>query len=57
MLFEFDEYSTYSLQELGLSETKQSEFTRRDLMFCRHHYYAVSASLSSFSSYQGLRSR
>ena len=56
MLFEFDEYSTYSLQELGLSETKQSEFTRRDLMFCRHHYYAVSASLSSFSSYQGLRS-
>ena len=56
MLFEFDEYSTYSLQELGLSETKQSEFTRQDLMFCRHHYYAVSASLSSFSSYQGFRS-
>ena len=56
MLFEFDEYSTYSLQELGLSETKQSEFTRQDLMFCRHHYYVVSASLSSFSAYRGFRS-
>ena len=56
MLFEFDEYSTYSLQELELSEDEPCKFMRQDLMFCRHHYYAVSASLSSFSSYQGFRS-
>ena len=55
MLFEFDEYSTYSLQELGFSETTQSEFTRHGLMFCRHHYYVVSALLSN-SSYQGFQS-
>ena len=56
MLFEFDKYSTYSLQELGLDETAESEFTRQDLMFCRHHYYVISPSLSSFPLYQGFRS-
>ena len=55
MLFEFNEYSTYSLQELGFSKTTQSEFTRHGLMFCRHHYYVVSALLSN-SSYQGFQS-
>lgn len=56
MLFEFDEYSTYSLQELGLSENAESEFTRHDSMFWRHHYYVISTSLSSFPAYQGFRS-
>ena len=55
-LFEFDEYSTYSLQELGLSEDEPCKFMRQDLIFCRHHYYVVSLSLSSFPSYQGFRS-
>ena len=56
MLFEFDEYSTYSLQKLGLIENTESEFTRHDSMFCRHHYYVISTSLSSFPAYQGFRS-
>ena len=56
MLFEFDEYSTYSLQELGLSEDEPCKFTRQDLMFCRHHYYVIPPSLSSFPLYQGFRS-
>ena len=33
MLFEFNEYSEYSLQELGLSEVKPREFKRDDLMY------------------------
>lgn len=37
MLFEFNEYSEYSLEELGLNENKR-EFKRRDLMFWRHDY-------------------
>ena len=55
-LFVFDEYSTYSLQELGLSEDAPCKFMRQDLIFCRHHYYVVSPSLSSFPSYRGFRS-
>ncbi len=55
-LFVFDEYSTYSLQELGLSEDEPCKFMRQDLIFCRHHYYVVSPSLSSFPSYRGFRS-
>ena len=55
-LFKFDEYSTYSLQELGLSEDEPCKFMRQDLIFCRHHYYVVPPSLSSFPSYQGFRS-
>ena len=56
MLFEFDEYSTYSLQELGLSEDEPCKFMRQDLIFCRHHYYVIPSSLSSFPPYQGFRS-
>ena len=32
ILFEFNEYSTYTLEELGLSEIKQREFKRKGLM-------------------------
>ena len=32
ILFEFNEYSTYTLEELGLSEIKQREFKREGLM-------------------------
>ncbi|MYB92868.1 hypothetical protein F4054_12240 [Candidatus Poribacteria bacterium] len=37
MLFEFNEYSKYTLQELGLNELKP-EFRRDDLMFWRRDY-------------------
>ena len=37
MLFEFNEYSTYSLQELGLSDV-EPEFKRDGLMYWRHGY-------------------
>ena len=37
MLFEFNEYSEYSLQELGLSEIER-EFKRDGLMYWRHDY-------------------
>ena len=37
MLFEFNEYSTYSLQELGLSDVEWT-FERDGLIFWRHDY-------------------
>ena len=37
MLFEFNEYSKYSLQELGLSEV-EPELKRDELMYWRHGY-------------------
>ena len=37
MLFEFNEYSTYSLQELGLSDIER-KFKRDGLIFWRHDY-------------------
>ena len=37
MLFEFNEYSTYSLQKLGLSDV-EPEFKRDGLMYWRHGY-------------------
>ena len=33
MLFQFNEYSRYSLEELGLSEIKRREFKRKGLMY------------------------
>ena len=37
LLFEFNEYSEYSLEELGLSEV-EPEFKRDELMYWRHGY-------------------
>lgn len=55
MLFEFNEYSKYTLEELELNETNP-EFSRQDLMFWRHGYYGKTP-FEEFSSDSRLRGR
>ena len=55
MLFEFDEYSTYSLQELGFSEVKR-EF-KRDGLMCWRDGYSGDTRDQEFQSNSWLRGR
>ena len=57
MLFEFNEFSEYSLQELGLSNIER-EFKREGLMFWRHDYSdKTNAYRKEFQSDSRLRGR
>ena len=57
MLFVFDEYSTYSLQELGLNDV-EPEFNRDGLMYWRHGYGGeTSTYFKEFQSNSRLRGR
>lgn len=57
MLFEFNEYSKYSLQELSLSDVER-EFKREGLMFWRHDYSdETSTYRKEFKSDSRLRGR
>ena len=57
MLFVFDEYSTYSLQELGLSDV-EPEFKRDGLMYWRHGYGGETGTFrKGFQSDSRLRGR
>ena len=57
MLFEFNEFSEYSLQELGLSDIER-EFKREGLMFWRHDYSdKTNAYCKEFQSDSRLRGR
>ena len=57
MLFEFNEHSKYSFQELGLSEVKP-EFKREELICWRHHYCGETGTYrKGFQSDSSLRGR
>ena len=58
MLFEFNEYSTYSLQELGFSDLGGREFMRDNLMCWTHDYCSKTSSYrKGFQSDSRLRGR
>ena len=57
ILFEFNEYSRYSLQQFGLSDV-EPEFRREELIFWRHGYGGeTSTYLKGFQSDSRLRGR
>ena len=57
MLFEFNEYSRYSLQELGLSEIKEPKFKRDALICWRHNNYRRDDFCQEFKSASWLKGR
>ena len=57
LLFEFNEYSTYSLGELGLSEIRESEFKRDGLICWRRNNYRRDDFCQEFQSASWLKGR
>ena len=57
MLFEFNEYSRYSLEELGLSEIKEPKFKRDALICWRHNNYRRADFCQEFKSASWLKGR
>ena len=55
MLFEFNEYSTYPVEELGLNEIKQREFKREGLMCWTYDRWNIP--VQKFQSISRLRGR